>query len=577
MTTLREFLDSWTSDNIKNYVDLLGGNSSITRKADRIAFVCDKMLDKDSLNAIWNTLDHISQRAVSTAYHNGGRFNKAAFVNQYGELPPRPKNDHSWGYYYNRPILFDLFVVNEEISEDLMPLLEDLILPVERFQIEGIADAPVAVKSGTFTTPVTTVETEFIGRTDLMTYLQLVDLGKVNFSATSRRLTAASVRKVLDTLLDGDFRSVPEKVTGRTVIRPFGLDVFTQESGLVTHTGKLTKAGRDYLKTQDPDILLQAFEKWTDSGQFDELNRITALSGVNAKRTHLTEPAYRREKVIEALSWCPVDTWISINDFYRGLIIWDFDFEVEQTYDFNLYIGSRYYGELYGQSYWNVVHGLYINIIIWEYLATLGAVDIGYVEDEDISLVNRDYDIDGPLSLCDGLVCFRINKWGAFLLGQAMAYTPEQPRQKDLFSIDDTYQVHVLNLLQPAEQLQLDAIAEHIDEQLYQLDSFKLLTAVESGQTLEQIISFLEASHQGNLPSSVGEWLAQLNRNQRAFKTVGEAMLIQLKYPELAQVIAGDEELSKLCRILDNDTILVRTSRLTRFQKRLKVLGYLFK
>ena len=151
------------------------------------------------------------------------------------------------------------------------------------------------------------VETELIGRADLLTYLQMVEQKQVKFGAKNNRLTAASVRKVMANLMAGDFRDEPESVTGRTTIRPFGLDVFSQESGLMTRTGKLTKAGRDYLRTQDPEIMLTAFEKWSDSGKFDELHRIKNLGGLKSRGTRLTPPASRREKIIEALSWCPVD------------------------------------------------------------------------------------------------------------------------------------------------------------------------------------------------------------------------------------------------------------------------------
>jgi hypothetical protein len=383
MTTLAGQLDQWNSDIIKKYVALLGGSSSITRKADRINFVCVKLLDKTSLGTLWGKLDSVAQRAVSTAYHNDGEFDSKAFVAQYGKTPPRPQGKVSWyGHFHKEPILFDLFVFNGQIPDDLMPLLAELVLSPERFQLEGIKRLPNKIKYGRYDWDVMSVETELIGRADLLTYLKMAELQQVKFGAKNNRLTAASARKVLANLMDGDFRELPEKVTGRTVIRPFGLDVFSQESGLMTRTGRLTKVGRDYLRSQDPKIMLTAFEKWSDSGKFDELNRIKHLGGLKSRGTRLTAVESRREKVIEALSWCPVDVWIDIQDFYRAIIIWGFDFVVEKTPYTNLYVGSRYYGELHGSNYWNIVNGLYINAVIWEYLGTIGAVDVAFAEDE---------------------------------------------------------------------------------------------------------------------------------------------------------------------------------------------------
>lgn len=581
MTPLSELLDQWTTDQLKEYVKLIAGSTSVTRKGDRIALICQQMLNRDSLAKVWEQLDPVSQRAVSAAYHNGGEFNANAFVNQYGALPPRPEQKNRyWGYLYQTPILFDLFVDRRYllIAQDLMPLLENLALPVERFELKGMEAVPKSVDLEDNSSPIITVETELIGRTDLLTYLRMIELGHVKLSQSNRQLTAGSVRKVIENLIDGDYRPLPENVTGRTTIRPFGLDVFTQEAGLVSQYGTLTKTGKEYVKTQAPETMLAAFEKWSESDGFDELQRITHLGGVGSKKTRLTPPGFRREKVIEALSWCPANTWISIVDFYRAFIIWDFDFEVEETGYSNLYVGSSYYGSLSGSSYWDVTRGLYINVILWEYLATVGAVDIAYAEDEYVTVLNTDdLYIDEPVSQYDSLLYFRVNSWGAFLLGQADNYLTGEPEEKNLFRIDDERRVHLLADCPPAERLQLEVLTEHIDEQTYQLDTAKVLTAVEGGQSVEQITAFLTVNHQGDLPSSTAEWLAALQRNQGAFQESGKAVLIQLKQPGLEELISKDPSLSKICRILDNKTILIRQSQMTRFRNRLKELGYLLR
>jgi hypothetical protein len=575
---LVDALEQWRSDDLKKYVTLLNGDSRITRKADRINFIRQALLNQASLHFLWQQMDGISWRAISVAFHNEGEFNNAAFVAQYGGLPPRPKKKDGWSsYYHKEPIPFDLFVIDGQIPDDLMLLLADLVLPPERFQLEGMTEEPAKLKHDGYVEDVTAVETEVIGRTDLLTYLQLVDQQQLRFSDKNKRLTAASVRKVLANLVAEDFREAPEQVSGRTTIRPTGLDVFTQESGLATRTGKLTKAGRTYLHTQDPEIMLEAFEKWTTGGKFDELHRITQLGGLKSRGTRLTLSASRREKVIEALSWCPVGQWIDVSDFCRAFIIWDFDFEVEKTNYSHLYVGSRNYGDLNSSgNYWGLTNGLYINAIIWEYLGTIGAVDVAFLEDDFTSLLDtRSLDIEEPVSLYDGLSHFRINPWGAFLLGQADEYVPSQPKQKALFTIDADKRVHLAASLSPSERLQLEAMADPIDEQTYQLDEMKLLTAVEGGQKFDPLIDFLRNGHQGEMPPAILDWLFQLRRNQGAFKESDTAVLIYLNQPSSMDMVQQDKVLAKVCQPVDESTILVRSSHLARFRKRLKALGYL--
>jgi hypothetical protein len=576
MMTLAEALEQWNSDTIKKYVLLLGGGG-ITRKGDRIAYIESQLLDKKQLTAVWRQLDPVAQRAVSTAFHNGGQFDEDAFVAQYGEMPPRPEDKRRYYSYSNRePILFDLFVVGGHIPADLLPLLTDLILPPDRFQLEGVAEIPETVQRYGFNLNLLQACTELAGRADLLTYLQLVEQGGLKWSPKLNELTAASIRKVMANLIDGDFFPEPDQVTGRYVVRPFALDIFTQEAGLVTRTGKLTGPGRKFSQTQDADIFLQGFEKWVEKGKFDELTRIRELNGLNSRGTRLTPAASRREKVIEALSWCPTHTWIGITDFYRALKIWLFDFEVETTQWSNLYVGPyKDYGYMDSDDYWKIVHGLYINAVIMEYLGTIGAVDVAYVA-EDVSFVDTEVDyMDESYSLHDGLLYFRINNWGAFLLGQADEYVPAAPRKRDLFTIDEERVVHLLEELRPNEQLQLEAIAELASPKRYRLDGEKLLTAVESGLSLDQLINFLQANQRGELPAAVADWLDQLTHNIGRFREGETAVIIHLDKAELTAVIEQDKALSKLCQPLRETAVLVLSKDLNKFRQRLKALGYL--
>jgi len=144
-----------------------------------------------------------------------------------------------------------------------------------------------------------------------------------------------------------------------------------------------------------------------------------------------------------------------------------------------------------------------------------------------------------------------------------------------LFVIDEGLQLHVLTDLLPNEQLQLEVMADPIEDKVYLLSVEKLLTAVESGQEFELLAGFLTKHHHGLLPQTVIDWLAQLKRNVGVFTEGKTAIMIQLKEPRALTVIEHDTTLSRLCRPLDSTTVLVSSSNLQRFRKRLKALGYL--
>lgn len=578
---LAEILYQKTNDVLKQLAQLVGGCQGATRKDDLVRCLHRAVMTPVSLKQLWQQLDALSQKAVAAAYHNGGEFDSSAFVAQYGALPMRPQNRYFW---QQQPILLDLFIYDAGLPGDLMPLLANLVPPPERFQLRGLAEAPSMTQMpDEQMVELVSVKTEQAGLHDLTAYLRLVAQGDVSVSSTSGNIQLTGVKKILDSLLDGDFLPLPQKYRANQTIRPFGLDIFARESGLVAYNKRaglhLSEAGQRFYQTQGPEILLEAFESWTESGQFDELSRISALKGLGSKQTRLSKPASRREAVIEALSWCPVNEWIDIQEFYRALKIWHFDFEVETTHYSNLYVGYRDYGTLYGDVYWLVVKGLYVNVLLWEYLGSIGALDLLYTPPDLSALWSYTegfYYDESYFSLYDGLRYFRINNLGAYLLGQASEYRPSQPLHVPLFKISADMKLRVTapERLTPNDVHLLEAIANPLGQGRYRLDSQQTLTSIESGQDWQTLIDFLADRHDGPLPAEVLAWLDRLRQNSQAFKVSGNALLVKVSSTDLADLALADPVLQKLCNALDGKTLVIPAHREKLFRSRLKELEY---
>jgi hypothetical protein len=576
---LSEILYQKTNDQLKQLTKLISGCYGATRKDDLVGCIHQAVMGSKSLRQLWQQLDDLSKKAVAVAYHNDGEFNAGAFVAQYGQLPERPSSGQWFRKY--ETILLDLFLYNNRLPSDLRLLLEPLVPPPDKFQVQGLATAPkVVVSPDEYVTELICVENEQAGLHDLTAYLRLVAQGQLNTSSSTGATTLSGVKKIVKSLLVDDFLPLPEKYRANQTIRPFGLDIFARESGLVAYRRRsglgLTKAGQQYYQTQDPDILLEAFETWTQEGGFDELGRVSAVKGQKSKQTHLTPPASRREAIIEALSWCPVNVWIDIQDFYRALKIWHFDFDVETTYYGNLYVGYKDY-ELYGDAYWAVVKGLYINVVLWEYLGSLGGVDLLYTHPEDADFeVYLDFYDDHYLSLYDGLKYFRINNLGAYLLGQTGEYIPAKPRQPTLLAISPDMKVTITepDALTPNDRHQLELMAAPLKNGLYRLDTSRLLSAIEAGSDWQQLIDFLESRHRGPLPEEVLAWLEKLQQNSRAFKEGDRALFIRVESADLAEMALSDPVLQKFSKQIDQKTLVIPTNKEKTFRSRLKELEY---
>ena len=580
---LVEILYQKTNDQLKELARLCNYSGPI-RKDNLAQHIRQAVTTPASLHGLWRNLDDLSKKVVAAAYHNDGEFNPTAFAAQYGKLPERPKKGGLW--YTYQPILLDLFIYDQKIPSDLMPLLEKLVPPPDKFQLAGLPETPqTTLDVEGEPIPLICIETEQVGLHDLVAYLRLVDTGQIKIGASSSRATLGSIKKIADSLLQADFFPLPEKYRANQTIRPFGLDVFAQESGLVTiYRGelRLTETGQAFYQSQSVDLLLEAFETWSQEGSFDELSRISVIKGQTARSTSLTKPATRREAIIEALSWCPVGVWIDIEDFYQAIKIWHFDFEVETTSYTNLYIGDQQYGMLYGEAYWPLVKGLYINVVLWEYLGSIGALDLLYIPPEEANFhpeVDHYYWDDDYFSLYDGLKYFRINRLGAYLLGQAGQYLPSKPLDHTLFTISTGMQV---TLLEPDELTPND---QHLLEQMaipvsgasgrYQLDTRRLLDTLEKGGDLTHLTDFLQRHHAGPLPPEVSAWLEKIEQNSEAFKIDGQALLIKANSVELAALALNDPILQKFCYLIDPRTLAIPANKQNAFRTRLKELEYI--
>jgi hypothetical protein len=388
----------------------------------------------------------------------------------------------------------------------------------------------------------------------------------------------------LGSLLQEDFWPLPPdgKIRVNQTIRPFGLDVFAHGSGLVRdglnrNSLRLTAAGQKFYQTQDTEILLEAFETWTRAGWFDELSRVPAIKGQKSRSTLLTPAASRREAIVEALSWCPVGVWIDLEDFYRGIKIWHFDFAVEKTAYTSLYVGSKDYGALYGETYWPVVKGSYIKVVLWEYLGSIGGLDLLYTRPEEAQVAVSSPYSGEFLSLYDGLRYFRINPLGAFLLGQAHEYLPSKPPDQSLFTVSKDLMVTITHPAEmtPNDHSYLVQLAVPAGNDHFRLDTQRLLTSLEEGQTLDHLANFLQKRCAGSLPSQVLAWLDEIKEKAQAFKKGDAALIIKVKSADLAELTITYPELQKYCTLIDKRTLVIPANKEKALRARLKELEYL--
>lgn len=584
-STLRETLETNTIEHLKPRAALCAKNLP-TRKGDLIDVIVSTLHSPDGLKKVWAQLDPLSRQVIAAALENGNQLDEDAFRAQHGKVPwDALKNKDSWMYSSRRTeyLPVELLLYYGRIPPDLATLLKPLAPRAEKFILQGVTTFPA--KEAEY---LLVAETEAAALHDLAATLSLIAEGKAAITPKTGRPAAAGLTRLSERLLHGEFLPPDEDDSSPEPIRAHGWLVLVQAAKLARAAGtklELTPKGQKVLAQPATPQLQDIFENWRHANQFDELTRVRALKGFQKAKRWLTRPAQRKTKLLAALARCPTGVWIEREAFFRAVRAWRCNFDIEtHPYGNQLYVGSSWeYGYLSGfgsETEWRATQAQYILVCLFEYLATLGALDIAYYypDSADFSLKDLSgiYD-EAYFSAHIGLRYFRINALGAYWLGIAKDYAgPARPAVQPVFTVTPNHEVAITHRegFTPNVRTLLERLAEPVSEGVYRLEREKILTALETGLTPAAITNFLTEKSAHPLPQTVSIFLDDLERNSRALKEGGPAVLFEAKEAALAQLIANDSALRKFCTVTGEATLVVPANKEVAFRRRLKQLGF---
>ncbi len=389
-------------------------------------------------------------------------FNAYRFKAKYNRLPKHFTRHHYYGFIADKKkektSYLMLFFYQKSLPCALSPLMKHYVQKPEATGIATIAEdkIPISIhhklksshkkRAEAIDTPkVKILYTEEIVSHEIEALLRLIETGQCNLSKKTLRVTTATLQKIDELLLGGDYY-LPEddwglaKYEGSPIrpIRTFAWPRLLQASGLVKRVDnklQLTVKGKKALNAPLNETVSLLYQRWRNKKGLDEFSRIDTIKG-QAGRIMTAVP--ERKKAIESvLQQCPVDQWIAVDSLFRYMKVNGSALQICQQ-EWKLYIGHRDYGNLDNGDNFEILEARYILVYLFEYLATIGLIDIAYT----VPYLVRDDcgDLWGTndlthLSRYDGLLYFRINPLGAYCLGLAQQYQPriiEKPALVDL-------------------------------------------------------------------------------------------------------------------------------------------------
>lgn len=608
--SLQQALEGMIVDDLKKLKALLPDPRKLTRKADLVDGI-KSQLQGENLRKVWAKLDDLQKAAVAEVIHGeDGLYFPEIFSAKYGESANLGTSDR---YGSNRePSLLCLFIYGRQIPYDLE---EELLKFVTEPKEATLDDADETVQNHVklrvqrynyitkeketeeYEIPLASCETQLAATKDFAAVLRLIQSGKVAVSDKTALPTAGSVKAIASILQGGDFYNEEERQITLAKdsdyddevfaeigsIKPFAWIMIAQGSKFAERSGKklvLTKAGQKALQEPPAKGLQTAWKRWLKTKIFDEFRRIDAIKGQTGRgASGMTDVTWRRDAIVSVLAQCPVGKWILFHDFSQYLVATGHSFDVnEQPY--YLYIGEAGYGnlsELSGYS-WPILEERYMRCFLFEYAATLGIIDVAYV---DPSLMPSDYDYFWGtddlefLSRYDGLVYFRLTALGAYCLGLTDRYTPPAIEVRQTLRVLPNLEIIAAgDGVETSDAIVLDIYTKKVSDVVWRLDRPKIFAAIENGYPLAEFTEFLDARSIEPLPQTVQQFLTDVTERSNSVQDIGSVRLIECTSAHLALLIANDSRTKKFCQLAGDRTLAVPLGQETKFRTALRQIGY---
>jgi len=594
--TLQEILASLTVAELKQRRAQCPAAGGSTRKDDLIAAVSGHLLS-DALATVVARLSELESRAVAEAVHNWqGELNAVAFKAKYGALPGHFTRDpYAW---YSRhgaaapPSALELLFYSGRIPDDLAARLAGLLPQPPALRIATLDDEQlpeVVIRSEDHEPePLRRGDTEVKVQQELPALLRLIAQGGLAVGAKTGLPSAAAVGRIEALLLSGDWYDADDdedapRWAGGSIrpIRAFAWPLLLQAGGLAKIEGSklgLTPKGKKALSQPLHEVVKGLHGRWQRKGAPDELRRVDLVKGQTSKGVRLSPPVDRRLAIEAALmDCCPVGKWVSVDDLFRQMKVEGHRFEVAGN-PWKLYLTDANYGSLgYGGDDFEILEARYTLVYLFEYLATLGLVDLAY------SLpygARPDYagrwgvDEFEFLSRYDGLRYLRLNELGAYCLGLSETYSPSLAERPPLLRFESGLSFALLRPAGPAEQVQLEQIATPLSADRWDLSTQAILTRGTDADERERIRQFIASSLEGALPAEVSDLLDSIAERATALTDAGPARLIQCRDAALAILLSSDPATAAHCSRVGERHLCVADRKLAAFRKGVTKLGF---
>lgn len=511
MSELREELESMTVEKLTELLQILSLKGAFRVKADKINALLDYYSNKDCIKNLLNNLEPFDKELLTCIVQSEYR----PASDDIKKIYEKHSIERDWYYSYTsysktskiNAILINgraMLFVHKELSK-IIPKYEPEFTIMEEFatmddyewQIIGRAD-----RYSDFDMLVKFINTQNVPATKVGGLMGKSSLLKFH------KLTC------YEDILRGDILQINEIKKASDTTVSFGMIQLLRVSGVVDIYKDKYKLDEKASHFMGLDMVSKAsylFESYMKcKGAINECQRIIANKFSFSKAGYdLTGP---RRAVIDMLTICPMREWIDADAFKVQFRRTNHSFL--QSVVSEVYIRDEYHKQYYGEPSWNEFEYYFIDVVLMEYLAVLGVVDV---------CANTYWD-NYDTHAFPVVECFRITELGMYLFGLTEEYNPKEELGEiggSGFVVQPNFDIIISNGGQRmVYEIYFDRFLEKTVEDpqvsIYKLDFSGIVKALEIGIAISELRDYLQENSTMPVPENVmaalGDWETQSAR-----------------------------------------------------------------
>jgi hypothetical protein len=551
---------------LRAIAEMHGLELSSNHQDEAVVQLAEELLQLEEVALTLESLLPTEREALEVIISQGGKIKAPLFLREYGDLrafgPGSLEREKPWlepanaaeGLWY-RGLIYKAFDEVEDyrgefffIPQDLLPLLPQAEKGSPSLKVEPLLSPPVILQG----------DLAFLE--DICTFLSYLQREEVKL-LRGGYLPCPVIERLNERFIVRE--DLAEIVHERGTQRLVFLHHLCRQLRLVRVRGGLLRPSsaeaRTWLKSSPAEQMAALQAAWRHDPQWNELWHVPSLRCEDTGWRN--DPLATRQRILEHLSQCPPDQWLSLASFIQAIKEGDPDFQRPDGDYSSWYIRQADTGRyLSGFESWDQVEGALIAYLITQSLHWLSVTSLGYENETD----------DLPSS-------FLITPWGAAFLGLPHQEREEWSPQPIEIGPDFTVLVPAGGSLYHRFQVERFADRQGSEEgaYLYRITQDSLARLLREDIKVETVLGFLKQATADCLPANVAHTLRQWGQKYGQV-SLRRVVLLQVKDELILQELQTLPQIRLyLQEIISPTDATVAEKDWPRVVEELRKLGYL--